>query len=105
MVADRLGVRGLVCLAYPFHPAGSPTTLRVAHLEKLATPTLIVQGTRDSLGNADEISGYSLSPAIKIAYLVDGDHSFKPRKSSGRTYDENFREAIAATTSFCRALF
>ena len=32
MVADRLAVKGLVCLGYPFHPTGRPGTLRVAHL-------------------------------------------------------------------------
>src|SRR5512142_1286385 len=25
MVADRVGVRGLVCMGYPFHPVGAPT--------------------------------------------------------------------------------
>lgn len=105
MVADRLGVRGLVCMGYPFHPAGSPTTLRVSHLEKLQTPTLIIQGTRDALGSQEEIAGYKLSPAIRVAYLVDGDHSFKPRKSSGRTYEENFQQALTETAGFCRSLF
>jgi uncharacterized protein len=105
MVADALGVRGLVCMGYPFHPAGSPATLRVAHLEKLKTPTLILQGTRDSLGSKDEIAAYTLSPAIRLVYLEDGDHSFKPRKSSGRTYGENFQEALKETVAFCGSLF
>ncbi|MDP2327537.1 MAG: alpha/beta fold hydrolase, partial [Dehalococcoidia bacterium] len=38
MVADDLGVAGLVCLGYPFHPLGRPDSLRVAHLEALRTP-------------------------------------------------------------------
>src|SRR5687767_9027203 len=46
-IADRAGVRGLVCLGYPFHPPGQPHRLRTAHLRELRTPTLIVQGTRD----------------------------------------------------------
>ncbi len=33
MVADGAAVKGLVCLGYPFHPAGKPTTLRVSHLK------------------------------------------------------------------------
>ena len=104
MVADRAGVRGLVCLGYPFHPAGRPTTLRVAHLEKLATRTLICQGTRDTLGTREEIAGYTLSHAIRLVYLEDGDHSFKPRKSSGRTYPQNFQEAVTAISEFCGSL-
>ena len=104
MVADRLGVKGLVCLGYPFHPAGRPAVLRVAHLKELKTPTLILQGTRDNLGTRDEIAGYTLSGAIRVAYLEDGDHSFKPRKSSGRTYDQNRGEAVREITQFCRSL-
>jgi predicted alpha/beta-hydrolase family hydrolase len=105
MVADKLGVRGLVCMGYPFHPAGSPAKLRVAHLEKLKTPTLILQGSRDSLGSREEIAAYALSPAIRIVYLEDGDHGFKPRKSSGRTYAENFQAALKETVDFCGSLF
>jgi uncharacterized protein len=104
MVADRAGVRGLVCLGYPFHPAGRPDTLRVAHLENLATKTLILQGTRDTLGSREDIAAYRLSPAIEVHFLEDGDHSFKPRKSSGRTYPQNFAEAVEAMAAFCGAL-
>ncbi len=104
MVADSLGVRGLVCLGYPFHPAGSPETLRVSHLKNLKTPTLILQGTRDSLGSQEEISGYTLSGAIRIVYLPDGDHGFKPRKSSGLSHEENLETAVKAAADFCRGL-
>jgi predicted alpha/beta-hydrolase family hydrolase len=104
MVADKLGVKGLVCLGYPFHPAGRPVVLRVAHLKELKTPTLILQGTRDAMGTREEISGYALSKAIRVAYLEDGDHSFKPRKSSGRTYEQNMLEAVRETVQFCSSL-
>ena len=104
MVADRAGVKGLVCLGYPFHPTGSPKALRVAHLKDLATPALFLQGERDTLGSREEISGYTLSPSIRIAFLPDGDHSFKPRKASGRTYQENMAEAIQEITRFCATL-
>jgi predicted alpha/beta-hydrolase family hydrolase len=104
MVADRLGVKGLVCMGYPFHPAGRPNTLRVAHLAELKTRTLILQGTRDTLGTKDETAGYPLSDAIRMTFLEDGDHSFKPRKSSGRTYEQNMAEAVRETVEFCRSL-
>ena len=42
--------------------------------------------------------------AIRIVYLEDGDHSFKPRKSSGRSYDGNFAEAVTAISEFSRTL-
>jgi hypothetical protein len=104
MVADRAGVRGLVCLGYPFHPTGRPTTLRVAHLKELKTPALILQGERDSFGSRDEIAGYTLSKAIRLVFLEDGDHSFKPRKSSGRTYEQNLEAAVREIVAFTTGL-
>ena len=74
-------VAGLVCLGYPFHPPGKPESLRTAHLENLATPTLICQGTRDLFGTKEEVVAYSLSPRIEILWLEDGDHDLRPRKT------------------------
>jgi predicted alpha/beta-hydrolase family hydrolase len=104
MVADELGARGLVCLGYPFHPPGKPDVLRVAHLRDLRTPTLIVQGTRDALGRPEEVEGYALSDRIRLVWLEDGDHSFKPRVRSGRTEDQNLSLAIDAIAAFTRDL-
>jgi len=102
MVADRAGVTGLVCLGYPFHPPGKPDNLRTEHLATIETPTLIVQGDRDALGSRDEVGGYCLSGAIRLLWLPDGDHSFKPRKSSGHTLDENLSTAIREVAAFVR---
>jgi uncharacterized protein len=104
MVADELGVAGLVCLGYPFHPPGAPARLRTMHLEKLRTPTLIVQGTRDSFGLPEEVAKYKLSPKIRLAWIADGDHSFKPRARSGKTAEQNLNEAIELTKSFVASL-
>ena len=104
MVADEAGVAGLVCLGYPFHPPGQPMKLRVAHLEGLATPTLIVQGERDAFGTRAEVAGYHLSKKISVVFLPDGDHSFKPRVSSGRTGEQNLSEAVALVTGFLESL-
>ena len=76
---------GLLCLGYPFHPPGRPAQLRTGHLERLATPALICQGTRDPFGMREEVAGYPLSPAIEILWLEDGDHDLKPRRASGFT--------------------
>lgn len=100
MLADQAGVAGLVCLGYPFHPPGKPDRLRTDHLKGLRTPTLIVQGTRDPFGNQEEVQRYTLSSAIRIHWLEDGDHSFKPRKLSGRTEQQNWHEGIEAVLGF-----
>ncbi len=100
MVADEAQVRGLVCLGYPFHPPGQPEKTRTGHLEGLRTPALILQGTRDTFGRPEEVAGYKLSTAIRIEWLEDGDHSFKPRVRSGRTEADNLRAAIALVAGF-----
>ena len=100
MAADEAGVAGLVCLGYPFHPPGKPDRLRTKHLETIRTPALFVQGTRDALGSREDAAGYRLSESIRIAWIEDGDHSFKPRASSGRTETQNLSEAIAHVLEF-----
>ena len=104
MVADEVGARGLVCLGYPFHPPGRPDKLRTRHLETLATPALIVQGTRDAFGTPEDVAGYVLSDAIRVVWLEDGDHSWKPRAASGRTEAQNMADGVAAIREFLEAL-
>src|SRR6266498_2937260 len=94
MVADELRVRALLCFGYPFHPPGQPEKLRTKHLERLATPALIIQGERDSFGTPDQVRSYPLSTSIKLEWLTDGDHSFKPRVRSGATERDNLARAI-----------
>jgi len=103
-IADGCGVAGVVCLGYPFHPPGKPEKTRTDHLATLRTPTLICQGTRDSLGARPEVLTYDLSPAICVHWLEDGDHSFKPRQRSGRTERQNIDEAVAAAAAFVQDL-
>ena len=99
LVADELHaagrIAGLICLGYPFHPPGRPEQLRTAHLAALATPTLICQGTRDTFGTREEVAGYALSPAIEIAWVEDGDHDLRPRKSVTGVSAAAQRQALA----------
>ncbi len=104
MVADEAGVRGLACLGYPFHPLGKPERTRTEHLAELRTPTLIVQGERDAMGNRDEVAGYELADSIEVVWLPDGDHSFVPRKRSGVTEAENVATAVEAVRGFIERL-
>lgn len=100
MVADELGAAALVGLGYPFHPPGRPERTRTAHLARLRTPALIVQGTRDPFGGPDEVATYTLSPAIRLHWVEGGDHDLKPRAASGRTQRQNLNEAVAAVVAF-----
>lgn len=104
MVADELGVAGLVGLGYPFHRPGRPESPRIAHLATLRTPALIVQGERDPFGRPEEVSAYALAPGILVHRVPDGDHDFVPRKASGRTAAANWDEGVAAVVAFLRGL-
>ena len=103
LIADELGVRGLLCLGYPFHPPGRPDKLRTEHLEHLATPTIIVQGDRDPFGTREDAASYALSDVIRFAWMTDGEHNFKPRVKSGVTREENLASCIDAVASFVAA--
>jgi predicted alpha/beta-hydrolase family hydrolase len=107
-VADSLHrsgeIAGLVCLGYPFHPPNTPERLRVAHLETLTCPALIVQGERDPFGTRAEVEALTLPPAIRIEWARDGDHDFGPRGGSGTTRRENLEAAADAVAAFLKGL-
>lgn len=104
LIADDYDLAGVVCLGYPFHPPGKPERLRTEHLQRIRTPTLICQGTRDPFGGPDEVAGYRLAPAIRMHWIEDGDHSFKPRRASGRTASQNQAAAMDAVIEFIAGL-
>ena len=104
LVADELRaagtIAGLACLGYPFHPPGMPDKLRTAHLAQMACPALIMQGERDPFGARAEVEAYRLSPAIRIAWIGDGDHDLGPRGGSGFTRKGNLAAAADALAAF-----
>lgn len=95
-------VCGCLCLGYPFHPPGKPQQLRTKHLAGLQSPTLILQGERDSFGHRDEVEAYSLSPQVQLGWIPSGDHSFKPTRSSGRSEQQNWAKAVTLSDAFLR---
>lgn len=94
LLADELGASALICLGYPFYAAGKPEKPRVAHLAELRTPTLIIQGERDALGNRQAVAGYDLSPAIEVHWLQAADHDLKPLKASGFSHTQHLDSAV-----------
>ncbi|WP_299071778.1 alpha/beta family hydrolase [uncultured Paraglaciecola sp.] len=92
--------KGCICMGYPFHPPAKPEKLRTGDLLTINKPVLILQGERDTFGTRAEIDTYSLSQQVQLRYLADGDHSFKPRKASGYSLDDNLTTAIDSTVDF-----
>jgi hypothetical protein len=93
LLSEHPQVLGTVALGYPFHPPKHPEKLRTEHLQQMSKTCLILQGERDPFGSKQEVKGYHLSNWVNIHWLPDGEHSFKPRKSSGRTQMDNLNQA------------
>jgi uncharacterized protein len=80
---------GLILLGYPLHPPGKPAQLRAAHLPRVSSPMLFVQGSRDSFGTPEELRPVleGLAQGTRLFVIEAGDHSLALPKSSGQTLD------------------
>jgi predicted alpha/beta-hydrolase family hydrolase len=79
------GVRGLVFVGFPLHPAGKPGTERAAHLQDVALPMLFLQGTRDELADLALLRPVvdALGARGTLRLFDDADHAFHVRARSG----------------------
>ncbi|NQD80541.1 alpha/beta hydrolase [Pseudomonas sp. CrR14] len=100
LLTDELEADALVCLGYPFHAIGKADKPRTAHLADLKTPTLIVQGERDAMGDRHTVASYQLSSAIELFWLTAGDHDLKPLKVSGYSHEQHLQSAADAVVAF-----
>ncbi|AOE86354.1 alpha/beta family hydrolase [Pseudomonas sp. TCU-HL1] len=100
LLADELEADALICLGYPFHAVGKADKPRVAHLADLKTPTLILQGERDPMGDRLTVADYSLSESIRLHWLVAADHDLKPLKASGLTHEQHLDGAADTIARF-----
>ena len=98
-------ISGLVLLGYPLHPPGRPDKLRDAHLKDISAPVLIIQGSRDAFGSADElktaIKKSKLSADLNI--IEGGDHSLKVPKSLGVPQDEVYKVTMDKIANWLRS--
>lgn len=81
------GLRGLVFVGFPLHPAGKPGIERARHLADLALPLLFLQGTRDALADLDLMKQTIdvLGPRATLHLQEGADHAFHVLARSGRT--------------------
>jgi predicted alpha/beta-hydrolase family hydrolase len=80
------GVRGLVFLGFPLHPAGKPSQERAEHLFDVRVPMLFLQGTRDALAELAQLEPIiaKLGPRATLKLFQDADHSFHVPAKTGR---------------------
>jgi len=81
------GVRGLVFVGFPLHPARKPSVGRAAHLREVKVPMLFLQGTRDALAEWPliEETVRGLGTLATLERIEDADHSFHVPARSGQT--------------------
>jgi predicted alpha/beta-hydrolase family hydrolase len=68
--AAETGAIGVLCLAFPVHPPGRPEKSRLAELDAVEVPVLVVQGERDPFGMPPDAPNRTVT-------VVAGDHGLK----------------------------
>jgi predicted alpha/beta-hydrolase family hydrolase len=96
--APMPGVRGLVFLGFPLHPAGEPSDARAAHLSDVQVPMLFLQGTRDELAELSLLQPLvaRLGERATLHAVADADHSFHVPAKSGRNDSQALAEVLDA---------
>jgi len=89
------GVRAIVFLGFPLHPAGEPSSDRAAHLDDVRIPMLFLQGTKDELADLQLLEALvdRLGARATLELFEDADHSFHVPARTGRK-DSDIRAAI-----------
>lgn len=84
------GVRGLVFLGFPLHPAGRPSDERGHHLLEVEIPMLFLQGSHDALADTKLVQALikRLGTRATLKLFQDADHSFHVPARTGRQDSE-----------------
>lgn len=80
------GVRGLIFVGFPLHPAGRPSVERAEHLFEVQIPMLFLQGTRDDLAHLGLLEPLckQLGARATLKLFQHADHSFRVPARTGR---------------------
>jgi len=105
VVAEGAEVDALALFAYPLHPPGKPDQLRDRHLPAIKVPTLFCSGTNDAFASPDELGTAASKVRLSALHLLNAaDHGFAVPKSSGRTRDDVWTEAVAALLDWLQSV-
>jgi uncharacterized protein len=96
------GVRGLIFLGFPLHPAGRPSQDRAEHLFDVRIPMLFLQGNRDALAALEELRPVckALGARATLHVFADADHSFHVPARSGRNDAQVRAEVLHALVAW-----
>ncbi|MFT6818175.1 MAG: putative alpha/beta-hydrolase family hydrolase [Myxococcota bacterium] len=96
-LAENLDAHALLLWSYPFHPRRCATSLTALDaLIACRTPVWLCQGSRDALGNREQVRGYSLPDTVQVHWVEDGNHDLVPRERSGLQREGVLRVAVDA---------
>ena len=100
--AALAGVRGLVFVGFPLHPAGKHSTERANHLFDVRVPMLFLQGSRDTLAELPLLRPITpkLGALATLEVFEDADHSFHVPARTGRKDAEVLRELLDAAAAW-----
>jgi uncharacterized protein len=93
--ARQLGASGFLGLSFPLHPPGRPEKSRLAELQAVTVPTLVVQGERDAFGTPEEFP-----PDRELAVVPGADHGFKVPKRGPVSPEEAMAIIVEAVLEF-----
>ena len=74
------GASGVLALAFPLHPPGRPDRSRAQELHGAGVPVLVIQGTRDSFGPAEEVVATEPPGEVTVHPVTGADHGLSVRK-------------------------
>lgn len=98
-LSQELSATALVGLSYPFHRHGAPATQHgLAELQNVNAPTLIIQGSRDSHGNREQVRGMTLPPHVELHWLEGANHRWEVKGSGGSQQHHAERAARILST-------
>jgi predicted alpha/beta-hydrolase family hydrolase len=98
--SDAPSLDGVIVFGYPLNPPGGAkrSADRTSHLARIAVPTLVVQGARDTFGGPDAIRNALKTHAprapIEVHGIEGGDHSLAVRKSTQDQIDNEIWDRV-----------
>ncbi|GAB2605130.1 hypothetical protein GCM10009696_08310 [Kocuria himachalensis] len=101
--AAAVGASAVVCLAFPLHPPGRPERSRAEELLRPTVPVLVLQGTRDAFGSADEVvAAADGAPEVAVVPVEGADHAMTVRRSGPVGQEDTLALVAAEVHRFLR---